>query len=271
MKVRYPTFDLLGDVPHWGDNPAACNVVNGGAIIPAPIERYLIKLLRSAKKELDPVDDAALLEDIAIFNKQEGQHYKFHNEYMEMVAAKGYPEIRDYEAAFEAELTGFLADKDLAWNLAYAEGFESSGPALAAGWLDGGVAELCADRNSEIMRLWTWHLAEEFEHRTVVHDVMQRICGAERAFELRSTVGVWARSHYGGHAGLAASYLFRVDRASMSPAEREESEAAELAAWLGMGELGSANLSWIEQPDYDPATVPAPAGYARVLVAYADC
>jgi predicted metal-dependent hydrolase len=268
MKVRYPSFDILGAEPHWGDNPAACNVINGGAIIPAPIERYLIKLLRMAKKQLDPVADAALLEDIAIFNKQEGQHYKFHNEYMEMVAAKGYPGIRDYEAAFEADLTGFLADNDLEWNLAYAEGFESSGPALAAGWLDGGIAELCADRDSEIMRLWTWHLAEEFEHRTVVHDVMQRICGPDKAVDLRRTVASWARGHYGGHAGDAATYLFSVDRASMSDEERVVSEAAELAAWLGLGALGAENLNWIEAADYDPAKVPAPAGYERVLAEY---
>jgi len=268
MQVRCPTFDIAGAVPHWGDNPAACNVINGGAIIPAPVERYLIKLLRLAKKELDPVADATLLDDIAIFNKQEGQHYKFHNEYMEMVAAKGYPQIREYEAAFEADLTEFLATKGLEWNLGYGEGFESSGPAMAEGWLDGHVAELCDDRGSEIMRLWTWHLAEEFEHRTVVHDVMQRICGPERAFELRRTVGVWARSHYGGHAGKAATYLFGVDRASMSDAERETSEAAEMAAWLGLGAMAGDSLSWIEDPGYDPANVAAPAGYERILAAY---
>lgn len=268
MKVRHPSFDILGDVPHWGEDLAACNVINGGAIIPAPIERYLIKLLRRAKRVLDPVADAALIEDIAVFNGQEGQHYKFHNEYMEMVAAKGYPRIREYEAAFEADLDGFLRNEDLEWNLAYGEGFESSGPALAAGWLDGHIAEMCGDRGSEVMRLWTWHLAEEFEHRAVVHDVMQRICGPETAFELRRTVGAWARDHYGGHAGRAAAYLFEVDRAPMSAAERADSEAAEVSAWLRLGALGGDNLNWIQEPDYDPREVAAPAGYEGVLAAY---
>lgn len=268
MQVRHPRFDILGEVPHWGDDPAACNVVNAGAIIPAPIERYLITLLRRAAGELDPVADAALLEDIAVFNQQEGQHYRFHNQYMEMVSAKGYPRIRECEAAFEADLTRFLETEDLEWNLAYGEGFESSGPALAAGWLDGHVAELCGDRGSEVMRLWTWHLAEEFEHRSVVHDVMQRLCGPERAVELRRTVGDWARGHYGGHAGRAAAYLFEVDRASMSAAEREASEAAELRAWEGLAALGADNLNWIQDPDYDPAEVPAPAGYEPTLARY---
>jgi predicted metal-dependent hydrolase len=268
MQVRHPRFDILGDEPHWGDKPAACNVINAGAIIPAPIERYLIKVMRLAKAELDPVADAALLEDIATFNKQEGQHYKFHNEYMEMVANKGYPRIREYEAAFEADLTEFLETKDLEWNLAYGEGFESSGPALAEGWLDGHMAELCGDRDSEVMRLWMWHLAEEFEHRSVVHDVMQRICGPERAFELRRTTGAWARTHYGTHAGEAATYIFEVDRESMTAAEREASEQDELAAWLAIGALGADNLNWIQDRDYDPGKVQAPAGYEPILAAY---
>ncbi len=41
------------------------HVINAGAIIPPPIERYLIKVMRLAKQELDPVADADLLEDIA--------------------------------------------------------------------------------------------------------------------------------------------------------------------------------------------------------------
>ena len=142
MQVRFPTFDLAGSVPHWGDNVEACTVINGGAIIPPPIERYLIKVMRQAKKLLDPEDDADLLEAVAVFNKQEGQHLKLHTEYLEMLRTNGYPRIREYEAAFEADLDDFLATKDLAWNLGYGEGFESSGPALAAGWMDGPIQEL---------------------------------------------------------------------------------------------------------------------------------
>ena len=60
MQVRHPTFDLEHAVPHWGDNVEACTVINGGAIIPPPIERYLIKVLRQAKQLLDPTDDHSI-------------------------------------------------------------------------------------------------------------------------------------------------------------------------------------------------------------------
>ncbi len=269
MKVRHPQFDLEGSIPHWGDNVEACTVINAGGVIPPPIERYLIKVMRQAKGELDPVADADLLAAISVFSKQEGQHLKLHADYLEMLRLAAYPRIREYEAAFEADLEGFLAGEDLAWNLAYGEGFESSGAALASGWLDGHIQALCGDHGSEPMRLWIWHMAEEFEHRSVVHDVLHRLYGPDRAYELRTTVGQFARGHYGDHAARAAAYLFEVDRTSMSDEERAASVEREGRAWLALGEIGGDNFGWIHDRAYDPAKVPEPEGYARILAAYA--
>lgn len=268
MQVRHPDFDLSASVPLWGDHLEAVQVVNAGGVIPPPIERYLIKVLRRAKAELDPVADADLIRDIGLFSKQEAQHFKLHTDYLEMIERNGYPRIREFEAAFEADLDGFLATKDLAWNLAYGEGFESSGAAMAAAWLDGAMAEHCGDRGSVPMQLWVWHLAEEFEHRTVVHDVMHRLLGAERAFELRSTVGAWARSHYGDHTARAAAYLLGVDRATMTPEAVEASRGREVEAWLGMGAMVGDALDWILDPDYDPRDVPTPDGYGPTLARF---
>jgi len=269
MQVRHPAFDIAGSTPHWGDNAEACTVINAGGIIPPPIERYLIKVMRQAKKQLDPTADAVLIEAMGLFNKQEGQHFKLHAEYLDMLEANGYPRIKEYEAAFEADLDEFLETKDLDWNLGYGEGFESSGPALASGWLDGPIQELCGDHGSEIMRLWMWHMAEEFEHRSVVHDVLHRLYGGERAYELRTTVGEFARGHYGDHAGRAAAYMFEVDRADMTEVAAAASVERETEAWLALGAIGGDNFAWIHDPDYDPADVPEPAGYASTLADYA--
>jgi predicted metal-dependent hydrolase len=268
MKVRHPDFDLAGSVPHWGDNVEACTVINGGAIIPPPIERYLIKVMRMARQELDPVADADLIEAMGLFNKQEGQHYRLHTAYLQMLEAKGYPHIRQFEAGFEADLEEFLATRPLDWNLGYGEGFESSGPALAAGWMDGPIQELCGDHGSEVMALWRWHMAEEFEHRCVVHDVLHRLFGPERAYELRTTVGEFARGHYGDHAGRAATYMFEVDRSTMTEEEVAVSTEREMAAWVGLGAIGGDNFGWIHDRDYHPADVPEPEQYESLLAAW---
>jgi len=268
MQVRYPEFDLGDSVPHWGDNIEACTVINAGGIIPPPIERYLIKLMRAVKDLLDPVDDHDLLTDIDLFCKQEAQHYKLHDEYLAMLERGGYPRIREFEAAFEADLEVFRTTRDLEWNLGYGEGFESSGPAMAEAWLDGHVKALCGDHGSVPMQLWMWHLAEEFEHRTVVHDIIHRLYGPGRSFELRQTVGTFARGHYGDHAARAAAYLYEVDRESMSAVEVALSRQREEETWLAYGMLFGDRLNWILEPDYNPVTVAVPAGYAAVLAAY---
>jgi predicted metal-dependent hydrolase len=268
MQVRYPEFDLSDSVPHWGDNVEACTVINAGGIIPPPIERYLIKLMREVRELLDPVADATLIREVDIFCKQEAQHYRMHDDYLEMLVRGGYPRIREFEAGFEADLEEFRTTRDLQWNLAYGEGFESSGPAMAEAWLDGHVGSLCGDHGSVPMQLWMWHLAEEFEHRTVVHDVLHRLYGPERSFELRTTVGAFARGHYGEHAARAAAYLYEVDRAAMTEQEIATSIEREADTWLAYGALFGDRLNWIHEPDYSPVKVPAPADYATVLAAY---
>ena len=267
MQVRHPTFDLAGAVPHWGDDVEACTVINGGAIIPPPIERYLIRVVRRAKAELDPVADADLLADVEVFTKQEGQHLRLHTDYLEMLRLGGYPRIRDHEAAFEADLEGFLVERDLGWNLAYAEAFESSGTAMAAAWLDGRLAELCGDHGSEVMRLWRWHLAEEFEHRRVVHDLMARLLGADEALRLCREVVAWGRDHFSNHAAAATAYLYSVDRAGMTDDEVAASVERELATWVAYGTVFGDALAWVFAPDYDPGAVPEPPGYAEAIAA----
>ncbi len=268
MLVRYPTFDLSTSSPQWGDNAEAVVIINAGGIIPAAIERFLIRVMRQAKKLLDPVADAELIADIETFNKQEGQHLKLHNEYLLWLRDNGYPRIFEFEATFEADLQEFLATKPLDWNLAYSEGFESTGCAMAEAWIDGGIAEVCGDHGSAPMRLWMWHLAEEFEHRAVVHRVLERLYGPDRAFELRKAGAEFNRPHSHGHAEQAAAYMHEVNRAGMTPAEVEASVEREHAAQVDMARVYGDTLEWVFQPGYDPAQVEPPRDYEAILAMY---
>jgi predicted metal-dependent hydrolase len=210
-----------------------------------------------------------LIADIEVFNKQEGQHLKMHAEFLDMVE-RTYPRIREFEAAFEADLMHFLETESLAWNLAYCEGFESAGAAMAEGWINGEVAAMCGDRGSAAMELWMWHLAEEFEHRSVVHDVLHRLYRPEEAFALRTSGADFARGHFSQHSVAAATYLHEVNRASMTDVEVAASQERELAAWTAMGEIHGERLQWVYDPDYDPATIADPRDYEAVLRRYAS-
>jgi predicted metal-dependent hydrolase len=118
------------------------------------------------------------------------------------------------------------------------------------------------------MQLWTWHLAEEFEHRSVVHDVLDRLYGADEAYELRKAGADFARPHFGGHTAHAAAYINEVDRAGMDAREVEASVAREHDAWTGLVALAGDALGWVYEPGYDPADIPAPREYERVLAQY---
>ena len=268
LTVRFPTFDFSDASPHWGDNEEMVVIINAGAIIPPSIERYLIRVMRQAKKLLDPVADADLIEDIELFNKQEGQHLKIHSDLMNMLRDNGYPRIVEFEAAFAKDLNEFLETKPLEWNLAYCEGFECTGVAMADAWINGDIQELCGDHGSEPMRLWMWHMAEEFEHRSVIHDVLERLYGPEKAFALRTQGADFNRQHNADHAVAAATYLHEVNRQGMSEEERAASEAREMEAWLAMGAASGDRMMWVYEEDYDPAKVEPPIGYGELLAPY---
>jgi hypothetical protein len=268
MLVRTPTFELSHSPTQWGDNAEAVAFVNGVGIIPAAVERYLIRVLRQAKKLLDPVADADLIRDVDLFNRQEGQHLKAHAEYLLWLRDNGYPRITEFEAAFEADLQEFLASKPLDWNLSYCEGFESAGLASSYAWVDGLVAELCGDHGSAPMQMWMWHNAEEFEHRCVVHDVMERIYGPERAFELRVQGADFERPHMRAHSAAAQQYVLEVVREGMTPDEHLASVERENAMLSALADATLANMLWVYEADYSPAHVPVPRDCAAILDRY---
>ena len=50
MQVRYPEFDSANSTALWADNVEVVVAINAGAIVPTPIERYMIRVMRKARK-----------------------------------------------------------------------------------------------------------------------------------------------------------------------------------------------------------------------------
>jgi predicted metal-dependent hydrolase len=115
------------------------------------------------------------------------------------------------------------------------------------------------------MRLWMWHLAEEFEHRSVVHDVLNRLYGPEEAYELRKAGATFNRRHNSEHTYAAAAYITEIDQAEMTQEQRDASNARASEARAALSALLEAQMLWVFEPDYDPAAVAPPRDYERVL------
>jgi predicted metal-dependent hydrolase len=178
VKVRQPTLDFRDLDPVWADWPGLAHFFNAVGVVPAQLEPFLIKVMRQAKGSLDPHADADLLGELEIFNRQEAQHYRLHQLMNRWVREAGYPRVERFEQRCAERHEAMLASWSLKWLLAYCEGFEALGLMSAPAWLDGRMERVLGGADPRVVALWQWHMAEEYEHRSVVFQVMRRLYGA---------------------------------------------------------------------------------------------
>jgi hypothetical protein len=271
LKVRTPDFDFRDTTVHWAANHELVQVINATNLIPAYIEPFLIKVTRRAKVLLDPVADAELLEDLEAFNRQEAQHFKMHAAFTRRMRECGYEGMAEIEADYEAEYDRMLATKSLRFLLAYCEGFETTGGLAAESWVDGHFDAALGPADPEPRDMWRWHLAEEYEHRTVIHRLYQRLYGNPRIFAwLYRLYGfAYCARHIGRAVNRMTVYLWSVDHASLDGSARADASARASAA---RKELANRRMTRtivnVLSPWYDPAKLPAPRDIDAVLARY---
>jgi uncharacterized protein len=269
LKVRHPDFDLEGLTPQWAPNQEFAHLVNAFGIIPTAVEPFLIKVMRRAKADLDPVQDAELISDIDIFNKQEAQHYKVHEMFNQMVANNGYPELEVYDQRLKDDYAEMLRSRSMDWLLGYCAGFEALASTGAHYWVDDLYGDLLEGADSRVVNLWRWHLAEEYEHRTVVHRLFVRLCSGtpEEVFDKRVELFTFSVEHLAGHQMALRDYLLDIDRAQMNEADRAASLARQEAVDQAYAEA-NAGIAAVPTPSWDPETLPPPRNIEAVLSQY---
>ena len=149
------------------------------------LEPYLIRTMKEARPL---VRDEELREDLARFNAQEGQHFRQHARFNQVIRSKGFPGLAELEQELSNDYQRFSRERSLAFNLAYAEGFEAFTTATARFSFEQGLAGM----HPALKDLMTWHLVEEFEHRTVAFDVYEHVVGR---YLYRLRMGFFAQRH----------------------------------------------------------------------------
>ncbi len=265
MKARFPKFDFSNLRAHWAPNWEFAQRANAASLIPAYIEPFLLKVMMQAKPQIDPAK-IALHSDLDIFIKQEMQHCRQHIAFNKRMHALGYELLKPIEKEFDATFTRFLATKSLRFNLAYSEGFESLSATACELYFED-YNELLEDADPEPTNMWRWHLAEEFEHRTVCSDVYHELSGLNPVFAYfyRLYGYFYAVIHLGRFQLMVASKLLEHDRAQMTPDELAQSLARDKYAKKIMGRRFFQSLLKISSPFYDPAKRREPVGYRAYL------
>lgn len=175
LTVRKIPFEFSDDLaPHWNPaKPEWSQMVNGASLAMPYLEPYLIRAVRAG---LASIDDPALLAEARDYCAQEGQHYRQHKRFNELLVKAGYKELPEQEARMQRTFDRFFERRSLRFHLAYAAGFETM--ALSVGhWLVNDREYLFADSDSRVASLVLWHFVEEIEHKNSAFDVYQHVYG----------------------------------------------------------------------------------------------
>ncbi len=168
IVVRRIPFEFPDDIaPHWiPGEPELSHMINGASLTMPYLEPFLIRTTREA---LPLLADPKVRANAVAFMAQEGQHFRAHRRFNDLLKRKGYPELAVIEAAMEASYEQ-LEKLPLARRLAYAAGFESMTIGLTD-WVVGDRRRLFAGADARVASFVLWHMVEETEHKTVAFDV----------------------------------------------------------------------------------------------------
>ena len=159
---------------HWNEAaPEFSQIVNAASLAMPYLEPYLIATMRKARSR---ITDTALAAELDLYCGQKAAHYRQHRIFNDTLKQHAYDAIASIETQLAADYARLGDEKSLAFNLAYAEGFESM--ALAIGHM------LIEDReyffrgsDSSVASLVLWHFVEEIEHKNVAFDVFEHVVG----------------------------------------------------------------------------------------------
>lgn len=259
IEIRKVPFEFPDDIdPVW--NPGQhewSHMINGASLTMPYLEPFLIATLREAAKE---IDDPQILEQIAGFVGQEGQHFRTHRQYNEVLKANGYPQLVEVEAFMKASYNRIKERRSLAFRLAYSAGFESMTMGVTR-WLVEDRVKLFADSDTRVASFALWHMVEEVEHKRVAFDAFQAGVGTywQRALGVfTGSLHVFLLARKGCIVMLKADGLWRSPRSRLRLWRR----TGEFFAQVLPGALRSA------LPGHDPRDEPDPEWVQRWIAGY---
>lgn len=263
MQVRVLEADFSTIDPHWAENKEFAQLYNAASVCPAYLEPYLVKVMTAAKKAL-PAKFEKLHEDVRVFTLQEMQHCKQHIQFNN-VLRKAYPDIEPLEKAYAADYERFLKTKSLQFNVAYSEGFEAMSAIPTTCFFED-FDEYWAGSDPRAEALWKWHLAEEYEHREVMHDLYAALYGRGPLAYLYRLYGFfYATWHITKHIKGVSNLLLGKDRKGMTADELAASKERESKINKLAMKHAIRHIRQIISPFYNPSKRLPPRGVAEIL------
>lgn len=265
LHVRPLRLDFGPDDIAWdGVDVPFAHLTSATSFLLPRLERFLVDTATeaAAAHALSP----RLQSEVDGFCRQERAHRAGHLRFNAALAAAGE---HDRLAVVDARLGDHyerMARRSLAYRLAWADGFETIASLVAVHMFERADEYGLSDWQHPVTRLWLWHMAEEFDHRSVCHDLRRvhdpghalRMAGltAATVHLLRHTVPLaW---HLAGRAGSARGRRAR----RRGVARRSATLVAAIGPWLVARAIRRGDPAETEAPDRLTAFVVALDGRA---------
>ncbi len=265
ITVRRMEFNFNDDMDlvFIKDDPQFSFLFLGTWMLLPYLEPYLIRTMRQAMEE---VEDGQLHYEMKQFCSQEGQHYRQHAKANELILAAmpgaARSRMEAMLAEIDAEYRDLFENKPLAWNLAYAEGFEAYTCAGARAQLATRVFDYMKDPIRDLM---LWHIMEEVEHRTVAFDAYEAL---GKGYWYRLYWGFWAQRHFVGLGNRLAKIMQDAFPELVESHENAESKKRRNGqrrqyVWRLLRDLPLIYMPW-----YNPHRLTLPAMYDEARLEY---
>jgi predicted metal-dependent hydrolase len=265
MKPRPLRIDFAGVPLAWSSNAEFAWITNSGSPLTSAVEPYL-NIVMSRVRDALPESHGELKRQVDIFIRQEACHYRLHDSFNRELYAAGYPGLKALADQLKADLREMLERRSLLWNLAYCTAFENLATFMAKFWF-GRADDLFEDGDPRGIALMKWHMAEEFEHRTVCHSALTALSG-NYVTRVRGLIDMMR--HLTPYKKKAVAIVLGQERAGMTPGQLAHSIAREKAFNRRFEHWMMRQLVGIFRPWYDPADHPTPKGVPEALAAYEE-
>ena len=254
--------------PHWCRNPEFAQSLNAGSVVAPHVESFLNIITAQVRDKLGDSNES-LRQDIDTFRKQEGNHLRLHLGFNKRLYEFGYAPVRQLENEIAADLKRFRATKSLRFNMAYCTGFECFAHYLSK-YVFEGVPHLFEGADSTVTELWRWHVAEEYEHRSVCFDAYARLFGSWKSLGyLHRVYGlIYSAVHLMAYNKRMIAALLEQDRSNMTPAEVTRSKARERAVNKEGMSFFFSHMMHVILPFYDPRKERPSPGVLEMLASY---
>jgi len=166
------------------------------------------------------------------------------------------------EKKLRADYARYLEKKSLRFSMVYCEGFETFGPIISNLFFDRS-ADMMKDWHEPSCHLWRWHIAEEYEHRTVCNYLYKEVWGSY----WHRIYGLWfAAVHLFSYALINGYKMMRQDlrTGAIRGAVRSHLRYAN-ATWRIVRDVIPDMIRNAHRPNYDPAKLPPPSNVMELL------